>query len=85
MVVKNKTALTATVAALLAFAGTAAALTAEEVVGNLGWPLLWVTLALLIAETILARKYSHGDLATAAGERATWASWWRGVTRGGAA
>ncbi|MCX5662545.1 MAG: VWA domain-containing protein [Planctomycetota bacterium] len=35
------------------------ALLAEPLRTNLGWPLLWVTLALLLLETWLARRFSH--------------------------
>ena len=64
----------------------AAALTSEEIVGNLGWPLLWTTLALLIAETILARKFSHGELPGGPGtaKGVSLGTMWRKV-RGGAA
>lgn len=60
-----------------------AALTTEELVGNLGWPLLWTTLALLILETVLARKFSHGEL-SGAGPGLSWGGLWRKL-RGGAA
>ena len=51
-----------------------AALTSEELIGNLGWPLLWTTLALLIVETVLARKFSHAELGGPSSEHAWWGS-----------
>ncbi|MEX1017945.1 MAG: BatA domain-containing protein [Phycisphaeraceae bacterium] len=54
-----------------------AALRREAQAVNLGWPLLWVVLALLLFETLLARRFSHAY----AGPRGSVASGLRRMVR----